>query len=280
MCIWVPTQERGKQRLQNNPLYASVTSVVKKIYHKMTSTLLNPNHWLIPDWPAPANICAGTSLRNGGVSLPPYDSLNLGDHVGDDPAAVAKNRQRLNLPSEPVWLKQTHSTRIVDAAHCTPGQTEADSSYTTQANIICSVLTADCLPLLICNKDGTQVAAVHAGWRGLAAGIIEAAVKKFGANNNELLVWLGPAIGPDAYEVGEEVREIFIAHDPAAQSAFTTEQEKWRMDIYQLARQRLQALGVTTIYGGNRCTFREHDQFYSYRRDGITGRMASVIWME
>lgn len=240
----------------------------------------NPDYWLLPDWPAPANICAGTTLRHGGISPPPYDSLNLGDHVDDNPGAVAKNRQRLGLPTEPVWLKQTHSTRIVDAARCAPGQIEADGSYTTQPRIICAVLSADCLPILICDKKGTQVAAVHAGWRGLAAGIIETAVEKFSDNYSELLVWLGPAIGPDHYEVGHEVREIFMRHDSAAKTAFIAQQGKWRMDIYTLARQRLNALGLTGIYGGNHCTYREQEHFYSYRRDGVTGRMASLIWQE
>lgn len=246
----------------------------------MPSFTFNPDHWLIPDWPAPANIHAGTTLRHSGVSLPPYDSLNLGDHVGDDPAAVAKNRQCLKLPTEPIWLKQIHSTRIVDAAHCAPGQSEADGSYATQPHVICTVLTADCLPLLICNKDGTQVAAIHAGWRGLAASIIDAAVEKFTDDHSELLVWLGPAIDPAHYEVGHDVRDTFMAHDPTANAAFTAQQDKWRMDIYRLARQRLHALGLNSIYGGNHCTYREQDQFYSYRRDGMTGRIASVIWLE
>lgn len=246
----------------------------------MSPFTFDPQHWLTPDWPAPANIRAGTTLRSGGISLPPYDSLNLGDHVGDAPAAVAENRRRLNLPSEPCWLKQTHSTRIVDAAHCTPGEIEADGSYTTQAKVICSVLTADCLPLLLCNHAGTQVASVHAGWRGLAAGIIEQAIAAMPANPDELLVWLGPAIGAKAYEVGNDVRDIFIAHDPAANAAFSAAQGKWQMDIYQLARQRLHTLNVNTIYGGEHCSFHEQEQFYSYRRDGDTGRMASMIWIE
>ncbi len=241
--------------------------------------MFNTDHWLIPDWPAPANIRAGTSLRNGGVSLPPYASLNLGDHVGDDPAAVAENRQRLNLPTEAIWLKQTHSTQIIDAAHSLPGQMEADGSYTNQPHIICTVLTADCLPLLICNKQGTQVAAVHVGWRGLAAGIIEAALEKF-TDNSGLLVWLGPAIGPDNYEVGNEVRQIFMAQNPATKTAFAAQGKKWRMNIYHLARQRLQMLGITAIYGGNHCSYRERQHFYSYRREGMTGRMASLIWRE
>ena len=246
----------------------------------MTSTIFNPEHWLLPDWPAPTNIHAGTTLRNGGISLPPYDSLNLGDHVGDDPAAVAENRRRLNLPAEPVWLKQTHSPRIIEATHDMATPVEADGSYTTQPNVICTVLTADCLPVLICDRAGHQIAAVHAGWRGLAAGILEAAVKNFSADNRELLIWLGPAIGPKAYEVGEDVREIFLSHDPDAQTAFCATQHKWHMDIYQLARLRLQALGVSAIYGGKHCTFTEQHAFYSYRRDGMTGRMASVIWRE
>jgi len=240
----------------------------------------NSDRWLIPDWPAPANIRAGTTLRGGGVSLPPYDSLNLGEHVGDNPAAVAENRRRLNLPTEPIWLRQTHSTQIVDAARCTSGQTKADGSYTTEPQVICTVLSADCLPILICDRAGTTVAAVHAGWRGLAAGIIEQAIATLPVHGKDLLAWLGPAIGPDAYEVGNEIRATFIAHDPAANTAFNAAQEKWRMDIYQLARQRLMALGITAIYGGNRCTFTEKQHFYSYRRDGLTGRMASLIWLE
>ena len=242
--------------------------------------MLSPEHWLIPDWPAPANIRAGTSLRHGGVSQPPWDSLNLGDHVGDDPAAVAENRRRLNLPAEPVWLRQTHSTRIVDAAAVRPGEAEADGSCTRRPGIICAVLTADCLPLLICDRRGSRIAAVHAGWRGLAAGIIEQAIRALALPGEELLVWLGPAIGPRAYEVGDEVRESFLAHDPAAESAFQASGTKWHMDIGRLARQRLRALGVAAIYGGKHCTFAEASLFYSYRRDGVTGRMASLIWMD
>ncbi|NOZ38386.1 MAG: peptidoglycan editing factor PgeF [Gammaproteobacteria bacterium] len=246
----------------------------------MKKSTPNSGCWLAADWPAPVNIHAGTTLRSGGVSLPPYASLNLGDHVGDNPAAVAENRRRLNLPTEPVWLRQTHSTQIIDAARCAPNQNEADGSYTTQPQVICSVLSADCLPILICDRTGATVAAVHAGWRGLATGIIEQAIATLPASPNDLLVWLGPAIGPDAYEVGDEVRETFIAHTPAAKTAFAAQQGKWRMDIYQLARQRLQALGITAIYGGNHCTFTEKQYFYSYRRDGLTGRMASLIWLE
>ncbi|VAX09345.1 FIG00003370: Multicopper polyphenol oxidase [hydrothermal vent metagenome] len=245
----------------------------------MAAFTFKPDHWLIPDWPAPANIHGATSLRHGGVSLPPYDSLNLGKHVGDDPAAVTENRRRLQLPSEPIWLTQTHGTHIIDAARHKADQAEADGSTTTQAGVICAVLTADCLPVLICNSQGTQVAAIHAGWRGLAAGILEAAIKKFSVNNKELLIWLGPAIGPAAYEVGDEVRDIFLSHDASAKSAFLARQGKWQMNIYPLARQRLQALGITAIYGGQYCSYTKADRFFSYRRDGISGRMASLIWM-
>lgn len=250
----------------------------------MTVTM-NKLQWLQPDWPAPTNIRALTTLRMGGVSLPPYASLNLGDHVDDDPKAVSENRQRLQqlkLPSDPLWLKQTHSTRVVDASTY-QGQTdslEADASYSTSPGLVCAVMTADCLPVLICNRQGTQVAAVHAGWRGLAAGIIEAAIKQFPGNHADLLIWLGPAIGPAAYEVGNDVRVAFLQQSPEAEQAFKPSNEnKWYMDIYSLARQRLAGMGVRHIYGGEYCTYTDQDRFYSYRRDGITGRMASLIWM-
>ncbi|MCW9023704.1 MAG: peptidoglycan editing factor PgeF [Gammaproteobacteria bacterium] len=239
--------------------------------------------WLQPDWPAPENIKAGTTLRTGGVSQPPYDSLNLGDHVGDDPTAVTENRQRLfqlGLPSEPIWLKQVHSKQVVDAPTTQPGEIEADGSYTSVTGIVCAVMTADCLPVLICNQQGTQVAAVHAGWRGLADGIIETAIDKFNDEKSDLLVWLGPAIGPNAYEVGDDVRDAFVNHDPHAESAFIVSNNKWLMDIYTLARQRLTTSGVNHIYSGEHCTYNNKTHFYSYRRDGITGRMASLIWIE
>ena len=247
-----------------------------------------PDFWLPADWPAPSNIKAGTTLRSGGISLPPYDTFNMGDHVGDDPKAVAENRQRLipslPLPAEPVWLKQVHSKVIVDAANTLPSTIEADGSVSSEAGVVCAVLTADCLPLLICNKQGTQVAAVHAGWRGLADGIIEQALEKFNEDKDNLLIWLGPAIGPNSYEVGDEVRNRFIAHDPDAISAFESRhqshQGKWLMNIYTLARQRLKAQGVADIYGGTFCTFTATEHFYSYRREGITGRMANLIWIE
>ncbi len=239
--------------------------------------------WIVPGWPAPASIRAGSTTRHGGVSLPPYASLNLGDHVGDLPVAVAENRRRLcqqlQLPSEPVWLQQVHGVTVVDAA-TVRAEAEADASFTTHPNKVCVVMTADCLPLLCCDRQGTVVAAAHAGWRGLLNGVIEATVLRMGVATAELLVWLGPAIGPSAFEVGDEVRDAFIAHDVAATAAFKPSPSgRWLADIYQLARQRLARMGALAVYGGDCCTYSEAERFYSYRRDGVTGRMASLIWI-
>jgi YfiH family protein len=223
------------------------------------------------------------TTRNGGVSWPPYDSLNLGDHVGDDPSAVAENRRRLSqslrLPGEPRWLSQVHGTCAVDAAQCSAG-CEADAAYSDTHGVVCAVLTADCLPLLLCDRSGRSVAAVHAGWRGLLEGVIERTVAHFG-DAAEVLAWLGPAIGPQAFEVGKEVRAAFIDEYRAAETAFTPSPAgRWLADIYALARQRLHRAGVDAIYGGGLCTFSEPERFYSYRRDGQTGRMASLVWIE
>ncbi len=236
-----------------------------------------------PDWPAPKGVRALTTTRLGGVSLPPYESLNLGDHVGDDPAAVAENRLRLReqlrLPAEPHWLSQVHGTCCCDASRAQPG-TEADGQFASRPGVVCAVLTADCLPLLLCDSVGSRVAAVHAGWRGLLNGVIENSVQAM-AGEGELIVWLGPAIGPGAFEVGGEVREAFISHDVNATAAFVAAaQGKWLADIYQLARQRLAACGITQVYGGEFCTYSDREHFYSYRRDGQTGRIASLIWLE
>lgn len=236
---------------------------------------------LVPDWPTPANVRALATTRAGGVSLPPWDSLNLGDHVGDDPAAVSENRRRLRqaLPAEPLWLRQVHGTVCVDAARAAPGA-EADAAVARAPGAVCAVLTADCLPLLLCDDAGTTVAAAHAGWRGLAAGVIESTVRAMGLPGERLVAWLGPAIGPQNFEVGDEVRAAFVAHDPAAAQAFVPGAPgKWRCDIYQLARQRLAALGVHRVAGAEFCTVRQRDRFYSYRRDGVTGRMASLVWL-
>ncbi|WP_029133300.1 peptidoglycan editing factor PgeF [Sedimenticola selenatireducens] len=239
---------------------------------------------LIPVWPAPAAVHAVISTRVGGVSLPPFDSLNLADHVGDDPAAVAENRKRLEvvarLPATPIWLNQVHGTRVLDCAGSVTSR-EADASVTSQPGQVCVVMTADCLPVLFCNRAGSRVAAVHAGWRGLADGVIEAALAGFEGPADQLLAWLGPAIGPDAFEVGPEVRERFLQDDPQAASAFHPGRPgHWLADIYRLARLRLERAGVGFIGGGDYCTVTDIKRFFSYRRDGVTGRMASLIWIE
>lgn len=240
---------------------------------------------IVPDWPAPACVRAYGSTRAGGISLAPYAGLNLAAHVGDAEHAVRHNRARfaaaLALPAAPVWLDQVHGARVVNAAAqgawCAAPQ--ADAAYAECPDGVCAVLTADCLPLLLCDEQGSRVAAVHAGWRGLAAGVIEAALSKMGPPS-EVLAWLGPAIGPQHFEVGDEVREMFVAHDAEAQHAFRPNPAgRWLADLYQLTRQRLNAQGVTRIYGGEWCTYGESQRFYSYRRDGVTGRMATLIWL-
>ena len=236
--------------------------------------------WLQADWPAPSFIQAGTTLRQGGVSRGEYSSLNIAAHVGDELAMVEKNRLSLNLPNEPQWLEQIHSTKAILLPH-EKSVPKADAAYTEKKNIICSVMTADCLPLLITNKQGSCVAAIHAGWRGLCNGIIEATIKSLPAEPESLLVWLGPAIGPDVYEVGEEVYDAYTKDNNEAKQAFTSVSEKhWLFDIYELAKLRLQKLGIKQVYGGDHCTFTEKDMFFSYRRDKVTGRMASMIWIE
>lgn len=237
---------------------------------------------ITPDWPAPANIHAYSTTRTGGVSLPPYDSLNLGDHVGDEPDAVTENRRRLveaaSLPSEPRWLSQVHGTCTANADEVSSG-CEADASHTSRPDVVCAVLTADCLPVLMCDSEGHHVAAVHAGWRGLLNGVIERTIDAMGTSA-PMLAWLGPAIGPQAFEVGDEVRQAFIEVNAAAESAFVPSPAgRWMADIYTLARMRLEAFGISAVYGGDHCTFSEPEKFFSYRRDGQTGRMASLIWI-
>ena len=237
--------------------------------------------FLIPDWPAPPNVRSVTTTRCGGISAAPWDGFNLGDHVGDNPQHVASNRDELrtHLPASPIWLRQVHGTQCVDAAAVATG-TEADAAITRRPGVVCAVLTADCLPILLCDENGTVVGCAHAGWRGLADGVIESTVAAMGVPGNKLLAWLGPAIGPTAFEVGDEVRASFMARDPAAIDAFVARQTgKWLCDIYLLARQRLAALGVRRIASTDFCTHRDRDLFFSYRRDGVTGRMASLIWL-
>lgn len=226
------------------------------------------------------------TTRQGGVSSAPWDSFNLGDHVGDDPQHVVANRARLreNLPADPQWLKQVHGARVVDAG--VASDLEADAAFTRRPATICAVLTADCLPVLFCDRGGSVVAAAHAGWRGLADGVLEATVATMGVAPGEILAWMGAAIGPRAFEVGDEVRQVFVRQQAEAASAFTPQPssgestQKWLADIYQLARLRLTHAGVTSIYGGGRCTYAEPGEFFSYRRDGVTGRMAALIWLE
>jgi hypothetical protein len=238
--------------------------------------------WIVPDWPAPSNIIACTTTRQGGFSSPPFDGLNLGDHVGDDIARVVKNRkhlkQQLELTQAPFWLQQTHSTLVVEAKPHPQIPVEADGSFCRNPGSVCAVLTADCLPVLICDRQGTSVAAVHAGWRGLAAGIIENAIRLIALPTSQLLVWLGPAIGPGQFEVGNDVREVFVSTHADTDNAFVLQPNgRYLADLYQIARTRLAKVGVTAVYGGGLCTYTEADRFFSYRREKVTGRMASLI---
>ncbi|MFJ4587084.1 peptidoglycan editing factor PgeF [Pseudomonas moraviensis] len=237
-------------------------------------------NWLTPDWPAPASVRACVTTREGGVSEAPFDSLNLGDHVDDRPEAVAENRRRLtdHFSIQPAWLQQVHGITVV---HADPGiVATADASWTATPGIACAAMTADCLPALFCNRAGTRVAAAHAGWRGLAAGVLEATLDSLDVPADEVLVWLGPAIGPKAFEVGPEVREVFINQLPEAAEAFVPSNNagKFMADIYLLARLRLAERGVTAVYGGGFCTVTD-PRFFSYRRASRTGRFASLVWL-
>ncbi|MDN5871531.1 MAG: peptidoglycan editing factor PgeF [Nitrococcus sp.] len=239
---------------------------------------------LMPDWPAPAGVRALVTTRGGGVSEPPCASLNLGAGTADRREYVAENRRRLRvalaLPEEPRWLRQVHGTGIVAAEQVSRDVTEADAVWTACPGIVCAVLTADCLPIFLCAGDGRRVALIHAGWRGLAAGVIEAAYGALGAPGERLMAWLGPAIGARAFEVGDEVRTAFVAADPGLGGAFrATEQGLWLTDLYCLARRRLERCGVGRVYGGGFCTVTDSRRFFSYRRDGRTGRMASLLWL-
>lgn len=233
---------------------------------------------IVPDWPAPAKVRALVTTRHGGVSRGPYESLNLATHVGDDPAAVARNRERLraHLPAEPVWLGQVHGTRVQDASQ---GSARADAAYARKRELVCAVMTADCLPVLFCDRHANVVAAAHAGWRGLAAGVLEATVSAMAAQPEDILAWLGPAIGPHSFAVGDEVRAKFVEADSASTAAFVRQGDRWLADLYALARLKLHAVGIERIFGGGACTFRDRERFFSYRRDGETGRMASLVWL-
>ena len=293
-------------------------------------------HCIIPDWPAPANVKALQTTRIGGISSTPYDSFNLGDHVGDEPLSVERNRMLLNtlLPSEPVWLQQVHGTVVANAdiagsgcdtllinplatrlgekatlakslvmakpADCGSSRTtallapesstapsgggclpQADACIARHRAAVCVVMTADCLPVLLCDTQGSVVGAAHAGWKGLAAGVIEATVHAMEVAPQNLMAWLGPAISQEAFEIGDEVRAMFVDADPQTVAAFIPGRSgKWYADIYVLARLRLNASGITSIHGGGYCTYRESEHFFSYRRDGATGRMGTFIWLE
>lgn len=239
-------------------------------------------NWITPDWSAAKNIHAAVTLRTGGVSQSKFSSLNPAFHVNDEPECVQENRkvisQMLNLPSEPVWLEQVHSNRIVKADQLSH-TAQADGSYTDQSAIVCVILTADCLPVLLATKDGKKIAAVHGGWRGLLAGVIKNAVNELGSK--DIIAWLGPAIGPDCFEVGSDVRNKFVSKYSVFDRAFRQKnQQKFLANIYQLAALELEILGITEVYGGEYCTMTEKEKFYSYRRDGETGRMATLIWRD
>lgn len=237
--------------------------------------------WIVPDWPAPARVRALSTTRAGGVSTGPYAGLNLGNHVGDTPVAVLANRRLLRaaLPAEPLWLRQVHGTRVVDAAVASIGA-EADAALSREAGRVCVVMTADCLPVLLCDRAGRVVAVAHAGWRGLVAGVLEQTVAAMAVAPGQLLAWLGPAIGPAAFEVGDEVRAAFVEADPAAVTGFVAGAPgKWRADLFLLARQRLARLGIGGVYGGGVCTFSDPQRFFSHRRDRVSGRMATLIWI-
>lgn len=262
--------------------------------------MLNPADFIIPDWPAPPNIKAIISTRAGGVSAGVYGSLNLGNHVGDDMASVAENRQRFcsQLPRPPMWLRQVHGSHVViHAAHAldahdvsampvTKAETAADAAVTHHTGIPCAVMVADCLPVLLCDEAGTVVAAAHAGWRGLCGGVLQNTVASMRVPPGQIMAYLGPAIGPSAFEVGAEVRAAFMAVYAEARDSFSAAGEgKYRANIYQLARLFLAHAGVSELHGGEVhgeqfCTVSQPERFFSYRRDGVTGRMAAAIWLE
>lgn len=244
-------------------------------------------NWLEADWPAPPGVRVISTFRGDdslGVSRGPWSSLNLGDHVGDDPAAVAENRRRLRdaagLASEPRWLDQVHGTQVADLDSGGP-VAPADAAITRRNEVVCAILTADCLPIVFATESGDAIAAAHAGWRGLAAGVIESTVRSLAAPPQSLMVWLGPAISLEHFEVGGEVREVFIRHDLQAGKAFQLNARgRFMADLGALARQRLKSLGVERVYGGGECTYARADRYFSYRRDGPTGRQATLIWRE
>jgi YfiH family protein len=244
--------------------------------------MLDPSRdWIVPDWPAPANVRALITTRRGGVSTGPFASMNLGQRVDDDIQSVRTNRASLRdlLPAEPKWLMQVHGVDVVNADRLQQ-LVEADAAVAWNPGSVCTVMVADCLPVLLTDRAGRVVAAAHAGWRGLAAGVLENTVRRMHTAADELLAYLGPAIGPSAFEVGADVRDAFLAWSADAASAFVARRPgKWLADLFELARQRLRASGVMRIYGGGLCTYSDPRRFFSHRRDKVTGRMAALIWL-
>jgi hypothetical protein len=241
--------------------------------------------WIEPEWRMPPGVRALTTLRAGGVSGGPFASLNLGLHVGDDRGAVLENRARLaraaDLPGEPVWLKQVHGIHVCRATSATRGEPEADGAVTGERGVVCAVLTADCLPVFLARTDGSAVGVAHAGWRGLAAGVVEAVVRVLPGSDAPVSAWLGPAIGPAAFEVGPEVHDAFVNRHPEDAAGFRPGHgDRYLADLYALARARLSRAGVAAVGGGDCCTHDDDRLFFSHRRDGLTGRMASLIWLD
>jgi hypothetical protein len=236
----------------------------------------------VPDWPAPPRVRAWVTERSGGASTGGYASLNLALHVGDDAERVAENRARLRaavpLPSEPVWLEQVHGNRVLRVD--TETLASADGAVTARPGVVCTVMTADCLPVLLCDAAGRRVGAAHAGWRGLLAGVLPAAVAALGVDPAAVMAWLGPAIGAAAYEVGDDVRGPFVARAAAARHFARNARGRWQADLYGLARDSLSAAGVRAIYGGGFCTHTEAGRFFSHRREAPCGRMATLIWLD
>lgn len=241
-----------------------------------------PHDWIEPEWQAAPEVRCFITTRQGGYSTGTYASMNLGTRVNDDPVTVERNRALLTslLPSPPRWLRQVHGTDVVNAALCAD-EAQADACFTRARGVVCAIMVADCLPVLICDDAASVVAAAHAGWRGLSAGVIERTVEALKTDPDKLRAYLGPAIGPSAFEVGDEVLEAFVRHSPDAQQAFEARAAgKWLCDLFALARQRLHALGIARITGGTDCTYSDPQRFFSHRRDRISGRMAALIWLE
>jgi YfiH family protein len=254
---------------------------ISRAFEPRSNNMRLPADWIAPDWPAPRRVHAFVTTRNGGVSTGAYASLNLGTRVGDDAAAVCENRSRVRalLPNDPKWLRQVHGTHVAQA-DAMEADLEADAAITRTPDNVCVVQVADCLPVLFCDRAGSCVGAAHAGWRGLSAGVLESAIAAMSVPADELIAWLGPAIGPNAFEVGADVRDAFAQTDPNGSAFVALRPGKWLADLFVLARLRLAARGVTAVFGGNLCTASDAKRFFSHRRDGVSGRQAAFIWLD